>query len=299
VLKFAVRLLLAGAMVAAIFETSLLRADEPKKELLWPEGAPGAKGEEEKDKPGVTIYLPPADKANGTGIVVCPGGGYGHLAMGHEGVEIAEWLNSLGITAFVLDYRHAGKGYQHPAPSQDAQRAIRFVRTHAEKWKLDPNRIGIMGFSAGGHLASTVGTHFDQGDSEAKDPVDRASSRPDFMILCYPVISLTEYTHRNSVKNLLGQNPDQALLDNLSNEKQVTAETPPTFLFHTSADRVVAPENSVLFYLALRKAKVPAELHVYQEGSHGAGLAMKDEVLTTWKDRLADWLKTRGLLEKK
>ncbi len=269
-------------------------ADDVNTILLWEHGAPGAKGDAEKDKPKLLAH--PAEKATGAAIIICPGGAYGHLAMDHEGSQVADWLNSLGITAFVLDYRHAGKGYQYPAPLDDAQRAIRYVRTHAADWKIDPAKIGIMGFSAGGHLASTTGTHFDTGKPDADDPIDRASSRPDFLILCYPVVSMTsEFTHKGSRKNLLGDNPDPELARTLSNATQVSAKTPPTFIFQTDADTTVPAENSVEFYLALRKAKVPAEMHIYQNGKHGLGLAPTDAVLSTWKDRLADWLKVRGL----
>jgi acetyl esterase/lipase len=265
-------------------------------ELLWPAGAPGAVGKEASDKPTLTIYQPAADQANGTAVIVCPGGGYGHLAVGHEGHDIGEWLKSLGVTAFVLKYRIAPR-YHHPAPLDDAQRAIRLARSRAAEWKINPKRIGIMGFSAGGHLASTAGTHFDAGQSEAVDPIDRASCRPDFLILCYPVISFTtDYTHMGSRDNLLGKDADAKLVERFSNEKQVTPDTPPTFLFHTNEDSGVPPENSVLFYLALRKAKVPAEMHIYQRGRHGVGLAKQDPILGTWSDRLSDWLKGQGLL---
>jgi acetyl esterase/lipase len=262
----------------------------PPVELLWNDGAPGAVGTEDADRPSLSIYLPQPQKAVPTGVVVCPGGGYTHLAMDHEGRQIAQWLNSLGVAAFVLKYR-LGPRYHHPAPLQDAQRAIRLVRSRAREFGIAPDRIGIWGFSAGGHLASTAGTHFDAGQPEAADPVERMSSRPDFLILAYPVISLTEYVHHGSRTNLLGENPDPRLLELLSNEKQVTPQTPPTFLFHTTEDQGVPPENSILFYLALRKAGVPAEMHIYQRGKHGVGLAPSDPVLSTWAARLADWLK--------
>jgi len=271
-------------------------AQKAKTELLWPDGAPGAVGNEDADRPTLSIYLPVPENAVRTGVVVCPGGAYRTLAMDHEGRQIAQWLNSLGVAAFVLKYR-LGPRYHHPAPLQDAQRAIRTVRLRAREFGIAPDRIGIWGFSAGGHLASTAGTHFDAGQPEAADPVERISSRPDFLILAYPVISLaTEYVHRGSRANLLGENPDPQLLELLSNEKQVTPQTPPTFLFHTTADQGVPPENSILFYLALRKAGVPAEMHIYERGKHGVGLAPSDPVLSTWAGRLADWLKTRGLL---
>ncbi len=263
---------------------ALAAAQDPQPVLLWPDGAPGAVGAEEVDRPSLTIWLPPVEKAVRTGIVVCPGGGYGALAMDHEGRQVAQWLNSLGVAAFVLKYRLAPR-YRHPAPLQDAQRALRLVRSRADEFGVATDRIGIWGFSAGGHLASTAGTHFD------------TSCRPDFLILGYPVISFTsEYVHKGSRRNLLGDDPDPALVENLSNEKQVTPQTPPTFLFHTNEDKGVPPENSVLFYLALRKAGVPAEMHIYERGRHGVGLAPKDPVLSSWPARLADWLRVRGLL---
>jgi acetyl esterase/lipase len=290
-------------MLVALVTLSLslaAEADKPKVELLWPDGAPGAVGAEDKDKPAITVFLPPADKANGAAVVVCPGGGYGHLADSYEGHDPARWLNSLGVAAFVLRYRIAPR-YRHPAPLQDAQRALRTIRARAAEWHVNPHRIGIWGFSAGGHLAATAGTHFDDGQRDAADPVERMSCRPDFLILCYPVITLEgPYAHRGSRLNLLGKDreSDARLIENLSNEKQVTDKTPPTFLFYTDADAGVVPENSVLFYLALRKAKVPAELHIYEKGNHGVGLAPKDPVLSSWPERLAAWLNGRGLLKK-
>jgi acetyl esterase/lipase len=292
-------------MHAALLTLALtIGADAPKSEPLYPGKAPGAMGDTDKDKPTLTIYQPAADKANGCAVVVCPGGGYAALADDHEGKQPAEFLNKLGVTAFVLRYRLSP--YRHPIPMQDAQRAVRIVRSRAKDWDVDPARIGIWGFSAGGHLASTVATHFDDGKADAEDPIDKVSCRPDFCILGYPVITFTgpPITHMGSRNNLLGPNPSQELIDLMSNEKQVTAKTPPTFLFHTNADTGVVPENSVLFYLALRKAKVPAEMHIYEKGPHGVGLATgvkspDDPVLKKWPDLLADWLKGRGLLQKK
>jgi acetyl esterase/lipase len=282
--------LLAGGSVLAA---------EPKTELLWPDGAPGAKGDKPADKPTLTIWLPDAAKAGGAAVVVCPGGGYGGLALDHEGKQIGQWFNAMGVTAFILEYRHRGKGYGHPAPLEDAQRAIRTVRARAAEWKIDPAKIGIMGFSAGGHLASTAGTHFDKGKPDAKDPIERASCRPDFMILCYAVIAFGEpYTHQGSQHNLIGKDADPELIKSLSNEKQVTPETPPAFLWHTDQDTGVPAENSVQFYLALRRAKVPAELHVYRTGGHGVGLAAKVPGTSTWPKNCEDWLRGLGMLGK-
>jgi acetyl esterase/lipase len=266
----------------------------PSVELLWPKGAPGAVGAEERDTPSLTIYLPPADKANGSAVVVCPGGGYGGLAVGHEGKDPAEWLNRHGIAAFVLRYR-LGPRYHHPAPMQDAQRALRFVRSRAKEWNLDPKRIGIWGFSAGGHLASTAATHFDEGKPDADDPIERVSCRPNFAILCYPVISMRPpVTHGGSRRNLLGDKPDEALVTSLCNDEQVTEKTPPTFLFHTNEDTAVPPENSLLFYAALRKKKVPAELHIYEKGPHGIGLGVGRGAVSAWPEQLAAWLATHA-----
>jgi acetyl esterase/lipase len=272
---------------------------EPKVELLWPQGAPGANGDSPNDKPTLTIWLPPAEKAVGTGVVVCPGGGYGGLAKTHEGVDVARWLNTLGVAAFVLEYRHRGTGYGHPAPLDDAQRALRTVRARAAEFHVKPDQIGVLGFSAGGHLASTLDTHFDKGLADAADPISRVSCRPDFAILIYPVISLdAPFTHGGSKANLLGKEPDPKLVASLSNETQVTAETPPTFLVHTTEDTAVPPENSLAFYAALRKANVPAEMHIYEKGAHGLGLAPNQPGMKNWPGACADWLRAHGFLGK-
>lgn len=269
----------------------------PKVELLWTAGAPGALGTADEDIPTLAIYLPDQAKATGSGIVVCPGGGYQHLAMDHEGRQIADWLNSLGIAAFVLKYR-LGPRYHHPVEMEDGQRAMRFVRFHAKDYGLAADRLGIWGFSAGGHLASTIGTHFDSGNPDATDPIDREGCRPDFMILAYPVISFTTtYVHKGSMRNLLGDHPDPALVQNLSTELQVTPQTPPTFLFCTDSDQTVPAENSVLFYMALRKNHVPAEMHIFAHGPHGVGLAQKDPALSVWPTLLANWFRVRGILK--
>ena len=268
-----IRTLCIALLATALFAQA---PTQPKPELLWPDGAPGALGTADADKPSITPYLVPEGHGTGTAIVVCPGGGYVHLALDHEGAQVARWLNSIGVAAFVLQYR-LGPRYHHPIELGDAQRAIRTVRAKAAQYRVLPDRIGIMGFSAGGHLASTAATHFDPGNPVAADAIDRVSSRPDFAVLAYPVISFTtQYVHRGSRDNLLGPNPDPKLVESLSNELQVTAATPPTFLFHTSNDPVVPVENSVLFYLALRKAGVPAEMHIYAQGPHGVGLAATD-----------------------
>ncbi len=264
---------------------------------LWPGGAPGALGTDASDIPAITVYLPRTVALNTPAVIVCPGGGYGALASNHEGRQVASYLNSLGMAAFVLRYR-LGPRYHHPIELGDAQRAIRLVRSHASDWRIDPARIGIMGFSAGGHLAMTASTLFDAGAATAPDAVDRLNSRPDFTILGYPVISMTEeWTHKGSRRNLLGDTPDPELAKTLSGERAVTRETPPTFLFQTNEDASVPAENAVHYYLALRKAGVPAELHVFERGPHGVGLANDDPALSAWSSLLANWLRVRKLIK--
>ncbi len=269
------------------------QAAPPEPILLWPDGAPGALGTDDVDQPTIRIYRP--EQPNGAAVVICPGGGYGALATDHEGHQVARWFQTIGVTSAVLKYR-LGPRYHHPAPLQDVQRALRYLRQHAAELGIQPDRIGVMGFSAGGHLASTASTHFDAGDASAADEIDRISCRPDFSILGYPVISFIEdFGHKGSSRNLLGDNPDPNLLQFLSNELQVTDQTPPSFLFHTTEDTAVPPQNSLAYYKALIEHGIPAELHIYQNGPHGAGLGVGDPVLSTWKERLADWLKTNGL----
>jgi acetyl esterase/lipase len=284
--------LLRSLMLLPLLIAPLVNAASETVIVLWPGGAPGAAGNEPVDIPTLTPYFPPKDKMTGAAIIICPGGGYAHLA-DHEGRPVAEWLNTLGVTAFVLKYR-LGPRYHHPAPMQDAARAIRIVRARAAEWGLDPQRIGILGFSAGGHLASTAGTHFDSGKTEAQDVIERVSSKPNLMILIYPVITMRDMTHAGSKKNLLGDQPSPELVALLSNEEQVTKETPPTFLVHTMNDSAVPVENSLLFVSALRKAGVPFEFHLYERGPHGFGLGGKDPILATWPDRCADWLRIHG-----
>ncbi|MFM1768681.1 MAG: hypothetical protein RJA22_1210 [Verrucomicrobiota bacterium] len=264
---------------------------------LWPEGAPGALGSKDQDIPTLTPFLPEAGKANGAAIVVCPGGGYGGLAS-HEGQDYALFLTQHGITAFVLKYRLGSHGYRHPRMLQDAQRAVRLVRARAAEWQVDPKRVGIMGSSAGGHLASTALTHFDAGQPDAADPVDRQSSRPDLGILCYPVITMGPDTHAGSKRNLLGDKPEAALVDLLSNEKQVSKETPPCFIWHTWEDKAVKVENALAFATALQKHGVPFDLHVYQQGRHGIGLADKPPFGNAhpWSKDLVFWLKVQGFV---
>jgi acetyl esterase/lipase len=284
------------AMVQLLaFLMAVAAAPDAGPVLLWPAGAPGAVGAEDADRPSLTVHRAPAGQATGAAVVVCPGGGYGRLAMDHEGRQVAEWLSGHGITAVVLKYR-LGPRYRHPAPLQDAQRALRWVRANAADLGVRPDAVGIWGFSAGGHLAATAATKFDDGDPGAPDPLDRPSSRPDFAVLAYPVISFVEeYAHPGSRNNLIGESPDRTLAESLSAERQVTARTPPTFIFYTDEDPV-RPENGVAFYLALRRAKVPAELHVYERGRHGLGLAPEDPVVSTWTERLRDWLRLRGAI---
>jgi acetyl esterase/lipase len=270
----------------------------PRTVVLWPDGAPGAIGKEDGDVPTLTIYLPAAPQATGSAIVVCPGGGYGGLAMDHEGHQVARLLTSRGIAAFILKYR-LGPRYHHPAMQQDVLQAIRYARWNADELAIRKDRIGVLGFSAGGHLASTAATLFDAGHAGSATPIDAISSRPDFAALIYPVITMNqESTHEGSQRNLLGDSPSAELLAKLSTDKQVTAQTPPTFLFHTNEDTGVPAENSVQFYLALRRAGVPGELHIFQKGQHGLGLAPADPALRVWPELLFTWMQGLGLFGK-
>ncbi|WP_436500308.1 alpha/beta hydrolase [Actinokineospora sp. HUAS TT18] len=266
----------------------------PDPVLLWPNGAPDAVGDEDADKPSIRIYQPDGEPT-GTAVVVCPGGGYGALS-NHEGQPVAKWLTTFGVTAAVLRYR-LGPRYRHPAPLRDVSRAIRYLRAYAGEWGIAANRVGVMGLSAGGHLAATVSTQFDAGEPDSDDQIERESSRPDFSILCYPVISFAaDSVHSVSARNLLGEDPDPALLESVSSETRVTKRTPPAFLFHTAEDQAVSVRNCLAYHRALVKQGVPAELHIYQNGPHGVGLASGDPVLATWKERLRDWLRVNGLL---
>ena len=297
------------AVFVILTATACLYAAEGKEMPLWPDGAPGAKKLDQKpvyenglmrnvETPTLTVYLPDKNKATGAAVVICPGGGYWLLAVDHEGSQIAEWLNSIGVAGIVLKYRH--NQFKHPIPLMDAQRAIRTVRGNFEKWNIDPKKIGIMGFSAGGHLASSAGTHFDYGKKDSKDPIEKQSCRPDFMVLCYPVISFTAgYSHFGSRDNLLGKSADPGLVKLMSNELQVTKDTPPTFLVHSTDDTVVPPENSIAFYSALRKNGVKAEMHIYLKGGHGYGMRKNSCVAAAdWPGRCRAWMKENGFLDK-
>ncbi|WNR43630.1 alpha/beta hydrolase [Paenibacillus roseipurpureus] len=254
---------------------------------LWPDASKNSQGENNQGCPSLTLYPAVGDGLRAA-VIICPGGGYWGRAP-HEGEPIAKWLNGLGISAYVLNYRVAP--YKHPIPLQDAQRAIRTVRFHAEAWGIDANRIGILGFSAGGHLAATAGTHYDAGDANAQDLIDQMSSRPNLMVLCYPVISFGIYTHQGSRINLIGETPDDDLVQHLSNELHVTGDTPPTFLWHTADDEAVVVENSLLFASALSRHKVPFDLHVFESGVHGIGIADDHAEAYLWPEACANWLK--------
>lgn len=293
-LKLAFVLILATATAVQAQQVPI---EDGQTVPLWSGRAPGALGSDESDIPALTVYLPRTMAAATPAMIVAPGGGYVRLASNHEGRQIAAYLNSLGMAAFVLRYR-LGPRYHHPIELGDAQRAIRMLRSHAAEWRLDSSRIGIMGFSAGGHLAMSASTMFDAGDPRAADPIDRAGSRPDFSILAYPVISMTApWTHQGSRQNLLGDAPNADLAKRLSGEFAVTKNTPPTFIFHTNEDTAVPVENSLHYFLALRQAGVPAEMHVFEKGPHGVGLANDDVALSSWSVLLAHWLRGRGFIK--
>jgi acetyl esterase/lipase len=265
-----------------------------KTVLLWPAGAPGAVGDADDDKPTLTVYLPTGPNVTKTGVVVAPGGGYQHLAIQKEGEDIALWLNARGVAAFVLKYR-LGPKYHHPIELGDAQRAIRMVRANAAEYGVAVDHVGMWGFSAGGHLTATAGTRFDAGNAAATDAIERQGSRPDFLILAYPVITLeSPDAHAGSRKYLLGDDADPALVQSLSAETQVTKDTPPTFLFATTEDKTVPVINSVMFYTALVKAGVAAEMHIFQHGAHGAGLAAANPQLSVWPSLVEKWMRERG-----
>jgi acetyl esterase/lipase len=245
-------------------------------------------------QPDIAVFLPSKKNATGEAVIICPGGGYHILAYDWEGSDIARWLNSHGIAAFVLKYRLPGSKSNvvpYKSPLMDAQRAMRLVRHHANAWNVDAGKIGIMGFSAGGHLASTLSTHFDAGDPSNDDPVEQMSCRPDFSVLVYPVVSFTaDFAHAGSHKTLLGEDADDELVRHFSNELQVTEETPPAILIHSGDDKVVPVENSIAYYEALLENRIAAELHVYPYGGHGFSLAIGQGHLSTWPNRVIEWI---------
>jgi acetyl esterase/lipase len=286
------------ASVILLLSPVLSHAEMQTPIPLWPDGAPGALGGTSNDIPTLTPFLPNTTNATGAALVICPGGGYAGLGP-HEGKDYALWLNQHGVACFVLKYRLGSHGYRHPAMLQDAARAVRLVRAKAADWKIDVKRVGIMGSSAGGHLASTLLTHFDSGNTNSNDPIERQSSRPDIGILCYPVITMGEYAHQGSKKNLLGTNPPPELVKLLSNELQVTTNTPPCFIWTTFEDKTVPMENSLLFAEGLRKNHVPFDLHVYQKGKHGMGLADKPPFAHPhpWAGDCLFWLKAQNFVK--
>lgn len=291
---FRLCILLLLAPFSAPFTTLHAQTGPPQPIFLWPNGAPGALGNTEADKPRMYALLP-KKRSTSAAILVIPGGGYEQVALGHEGFQIAAWLNEQGMAAFVLDYRV--KPYRYPVEIDDGRRAMRLIRAHAAEYGIDPNRLGVWGSSAGGHLASSLGTHCENVTSSVtntvanQDPVDRLSCKPNFMVLAYPVIGMEEpVTHSGSRLNLLGPNPDPALAHEYSNQFAVTADTPPTFLFATTNDPAVPVENSLDFYRALERAHVHAELHIFDYSDHGCGLCGSILPLRVWPSLLRTWL---------
>ena len=287
-----------GAILIVLLTQGLAHAQptaRPDAKPLWPGEAPLATGQSPADQPTITSFLPATNPTH-TAVIVAPGGGYEHLATDKEGDQVARWLNARGVAAFVLKYR-LGPSYRHPVELGDAQRAIRTVRAQAASLGISPDHIGMWGFSAGGHLTATAGTLYNQPATPPQDAIDRQSARPDFLILAYPVIAMDQpYGHTGSIRNLLGPDPDPALVALLSPQLHVTAETPPTFLFATTDDATVPVMNSVLFYSALVAAKVPVEMHLYEHGPHGVGLAASFPALQGWPDLLATWMRNHGLM---
>lgn len=307
-MKFLSALLL---IPAAFFSVQLTAVGQSTELPLWSDAAPLAAGKEAKDIPTAIVSKPKGEsKTPRAALVICPGGGYGTLAMDHEGTQIAQWANDMGMVAVICNYRHRGKGYGHPAPLMDAQRAIRFTRAHAEEWGIDPARVGILGFSAGGHVVSTVLTHTQAIKADGsftspeelkatKDPIDSQSSRPAFGILCYPVIGMgVDFTHKGSEKNLFGENPSKELMKQYNNYEQVTSDTPPTFLFHTYEDTAVPPRNSVEFFGALIAHGIKdCEMHIFAKGVHGVGLGKSINGTKEWSGLAKNWLQNINLIE--
>ncbi len=291
-------------LVSVIISFSTMAQDFKLK--VWPNGAPDSNGmtlpEETFEGKRVRnvseaemyVYLPKVGVNTGAAVVICPGGGYMIEAMDHEGYDLAEWLTTQGVAGIVLKYR-LPYGH-HEIPLEDVQRTMRIVRQKAAEWGINPSKIGIAGSSAGGHLASTAGTRFDNGKPEATDPIEKFGCRPDFMLLLYPVITFDEeYGHMGSRNNLIGANPKYDLVERYSNEKQVTAQTPPTFLILADDDGGVPSRNSVEFYLALKKYKIPAEMHIFRQGGHGFGMNKKNLPVDQWPNLFAQWMKAQGI----
>ena len=291
------KVLFTAMLLLGVVSAAAGQAQDAQRLQLWPGEAPGALGGEEGDRPTITPFLPEGGNSARSAVVVFPGGGYGHLAVDHEGEQVARWLNSHGVAAFVVRYR-LGPRYRHPVMLQDAQRAIRTVRSRSGEWGIDPGKIGVIGFSAGGHLASTSGTQFDAVHPVVGDAIDSAPARPDFMMLIYPVITMqSDFTHRGSRTNLIGDAPEAAAVWEMSSETRVTPRTPPTFLVHSTDDAGVPVENSLGMYTALRRAGVPVEMHIYETGRHGFGLAQDNPVLSTWAGLAELWMRSHGWME--
>jgi len=299
--SFLVTLIVSTAFAQMTTNTSSASDSANTPFPLWTGDAPGALGHADKDIPTLTPFFPEPGTANGAAMVICPGGGYSRLAP-HEGEGYAHWLTGQGITCFVLKYRLGADGYRYPVELEDGARAIRLVRARAAEWNLDPHRVGIIGSSAGGHVASMVMTHLAAGDPNAQDPVERQSTRPDIAILCYPVISMGKFAHQGSKHNLIGTNPPPALVEETSSELHVTKDSPPCFIWSTDEDRTVSVENTLMFADACRKAGVPFELHVYQRGPHGQGLGTHDlkadpSKWLPWVAECNRWLKEQGFIK--
>ena len=303
------RFFLACALAMTTIVTSQITAGEPPELLLWPAdhlanqgtGDPSIEVQPQhvviKHSPSLLVFLP-EKQGNGSAVMICPGGGYGRLAIAKEGTDIAKWMNERGMAAFVLNYRCGGGVNQNPAPLDDALRGMQLIRSHAKEWNIDPAKVGVMGFSAGGHLASTVSTLSKEGNPQAADLVERLSSRPNFSVLVYPVISMEKgLTHGGSRRNLLGKNPEPALVERMTTFRQVTKKTPPTFLVHASDDRSVPVGNSLRYYEALVAAKVPAELHAFEQGGHGFGMLLGNRTTDHWPELLERWLQKNDLMK--
>ena len=303
------RLAFLSALFVAPVTTALFAADAAPVVELWPEGVPAIKadaGPEQDDgngrftnihRPTLTVYAPAAGTANGTAVIYAAGGGYIRVAVGAKGGEMTRWLNSLGITVFVLKYRNVE--YGHPAPLRDALRAVRTVRSRAAEWGVQPERIGMLGGSAGGHLTASAGTLFEAPEGRTGAALDRVSGRPDFLVLVFPVITMQDpFAHGTSRRALLGEKPTDDARHHLSVDEQTTKDTPPTFLVHSSADTTVPVENSLLFYQGMRRAKAPIELHLYPQGTHGAGMDPKFGPTAEWPRHCESWMRFNGWLPK-